>query len=97
MSETVSSSVDRSSLPSDEVVSATMQKGLEEIIVSTGVGLVIGGLASVVLARGGGGSAARKAIAGFGGGIGLGSSWTKVSMELENILLTKSPSQEGQN
>lgn len=93
----MSSSVDRSSLPSDEVVSATMQKGLEEIIVATGVGLVIGGLASVVLARGGGGSATRKAIAGFGGGIGLGSSWTKVSMELENILLTKSPSQKGQN
>mmetsp|Transcript_14764 Transcript_14764/g.24412 ORF Transcript_14764/g.24412 Transcript_14764/m.24412 type:complete len:87 (+) Transcript_14764:179-439(+) len=73
-------------LTSDEAVSNTMQKGLEEIIVSTGAGLVIGGLTGVVLARGGGASGARKAFAGLGAGVGFGSSWTKISMQLENLL-----------
>lgn len=72
-------------LSSDEAVPATMKQGLEDIIVSTTVGVLVGGLAGVVLARGGA-SGARKALAGFGGGIGFGSAWTNVSMELENLL-----------
>lgn len=31
-------------------------------------------------------SSGRKAITLFGGGVGLGSSWTRVNMELEDIL-----------
>ena len=82
MSETANT---RLTTTSDEAVSTTMQKGLEEIIISTSAGLLIGGLAGVVLARGGA-SGARKTLAGLGGGIGLGSSWTKVSMDLEYML-----------
>ena len=82
MSETSSS---ETTFSSDEAVSATMKKGLEDIIVSTAAGVVVGGLAGVVLARGGA-SGARKALTGFGGGIGFGSAWTHVSMELENLL-----------
>lgn len=73
---------------SDEAVSITMQKGLEEIIVKTGAGLLIGGLTGIVLARGGA-SGTRKAFAGLGAGVGLGTSWTKISMELENLLDSK--------
>jgi hypothetical protein len=63
-----------------------MQQGLENIVVYTGVGILVGGLAGVVLARGGA-SGMRKAMAGLGGGIGLGSAWTKTSMNLEDLLL----------
>jgi hypothetical protein len=72
-------------VPSEEAVKTTMQHGLERIVVSTGAGLLIGGLMGVVLARGGGGGA-RKAFAGLGGGIGLGSAWTRTNMELEDLL-----------
>jgi hypothetical protein len=62
-----------------------MKHGLENIVVSTGAGLILGGLAGIVLARGGA-AGARKAFAGFGGGLGLGSAWTRTSMELEELL-----------
>ena len=76
-----------SSLPptSDRAVSVTMQKGLERIVVQTTVGLVVGGLAGVVLARTGA-SGARKGLAGLGAGLGLGSGWTRTSMQLEELL-----------
>ena len=70
---------------SDEAVSNTMQKGLERILIHTGTGILIGGLAGVVLSRGGA-SGARKVFAGLGGGIGLGSAWTRTSMDLEELL-----------
>lgn len=73
-------------IKSEEAVPKTMQHGLEEIVVSTGAGLLLGGLVGVVLARGGGGSGARKALAGFGGGVGLGSAWTRCNIELEDML-----------
>ena len=73
-------------VPSEDAVPKTMQHGLEQIVVSTGAGLLIGGLMGVVLARGGGGSGARKALAGLGGGIGLGSAWTRCNMDLEDLL-----------
>jgi len=75
-------------VPSEEAVPKTMQHGLEQIVVSTGAGLLIGGLMGVVLARGGGGSGARKALAGLGAGVGLGSAWTRCNMELEDMLQT---------
>lgn len=73
-------------VPSEEAVPKTMQHGLEQIVISTGAGFLIGGLMGIVLARGGGGSGARKALAGLGGGIGLGSAWTRCNMELEDLL-----------
>mmetsp|Transcript_19740 Transcript_19740/g.40028 ORF Transcript_19740/g.40028 Transcript_19740/m.40028 type:complete len:90 (+) Transcript_19740:130-399(+) len=75
---------DPSSVPSDEVVSAAIRRGAERAASYVGAGLVVGGLASLVLARGGGGS--RKAIAAFGGGTGLGAAWTRCSMEIEEAL-----------
>ncbi|KAL7569941.1 hypothetical protein ACA910_008601 [Epithemia clementina (nom. ined.)] len=71
---------------SDKIVSSTMQKGFENIIVQTGTGLVLGFLAGVVLAHRGGSSGARRVLGGLGAGIGLGSSWTKASMDLEDLL-----------
>eukprot|EP00527_Entomoneis_sp_CCMP2396_P001439 CAMPEP_0198141266 /NCGR_PEP_ID=MMETSP1443-20131203/4301_1 /TAXON_ID=186043 /ORGANISM="Entomoneis sp., Strain CCMP2396" /LENGTH=106 /DNA_ID=CAMNT_0043803969 /DNA_START=195 /DNA_END=515 /DNA_ORIENTATION=+ len=71
---------------SDRLVYATMQKGFETMVVQTGAGLILGGLAGIVLARGGKGLAARKAMVGLGAGIGLGSSWTRTSMDLETLL-----------
>jgi hypothetical protein len=69
---------------SETVVSLTMKHGLEKIIVQTAAGLVLGGLMGVVLARTGA-SGARKGLAGLGAGMGLGSAWTRTSMDLEDM------------
>jgi len=63
-----------------------MQQGLQDVVLMTAGGIVTGGLAGIVLARGGGGTAARKVLAGLGGGIGLGAAWTRTSMQLEELL-----------
>ena len=76
---------------SDEAVSATMRQGFEKIVVQTTAGLVLGGMAGVVLARGGA-SGARKIVTGLGGGIGLGSAWTRCSIELEDLISSSSSS-----
>ena len=39
---------------SDEIIPNTIKHGLEKVALGTAAGLVVGGLASVVLARGGG-------------------------------------------
>ena len=49
-------------------------------------GLVIGGLASIVLARGGGSGGARKAITAFGTGVGMGAAWTRCSIDIEEAV-----------
>ena len=72
---------------SDEVVPELMKTGLEKMVLQAGVGLLVGGMAGIVLARGGA-SGARKAFAGFGAGVGLGSGWTRCSMNLEELLST---------
>jgi len=41
-------------LASHEIIPKTIQDGVESIALSTAIGLAVGGLASVVLARGGG-------------------------------------------
>jgi len=73
---------------SDEFVSKTIRDGMERAAISTGVGLVLGTMAGIVLIRGGrsGSSTARKVITGFGAGIGLGSAWTQCSIQLESKL-----------
>jgi hypothetical protein len=70
---------------SDQAVSRIMGTGFQSIAVQGTVGLVVGGMAGLVLARGGA-SGARKALAGLGAGIGAGSAWTRCSMELEDLL-----------
>lgn len=60
---------------------------MKNIALQTGAGLVIGGLAGIVLFRGGSRSgASRKIFTGLGAGIGLGSAWTRTSMNLEQTL-----------
>lgn len=78
------SSSSASNYSSDEVIPRTIQSGMQNIALSTATGLLAGGLASIVLVRGGG--AGRKVVTLFGGGVGLGSAWTRVSMEIEDIL-----------
>ena len=65
-----------------------MQKGLERIVVQMTAGLVLGGMAGIVLARTGA-SGARKGLTGLCAGIGLGSAWTRTSMDLEELLADK--------
>lgn len=52
------------------------------------MGFVVGGLMGIVLARTGS-AGARKAFAGLGAGIGLGSGWTRTSIDLEEMLASK--------
>lgn len=77
-----------SSVPSDQVIPDIMKEGLQTMVIQTGVGLVLGGMAGIVLSRGGGASSARKVLAGFGAGCGLGSAWTRTSMDLDDLATT---------
>ena len=78
---------------SDMVVTQYIQKGLQDVALYTSIGVVVGGLMGIVLARGGGSSnAARKIYTGLGGGIGFGTAWTNTSMQLEDLLLPLSSS-----
>lgn len=74
--------------PSTEAVSEKIQDGMQTLVVQTGVGLIVGGMAGIVLSRGGS-SSARKVLAGFGAGIGAGSAWTKCSMSIDDLLSSK--------
>jgi len=72
---------------SENAVSNVIQNGLmERGSIYVGAGLAAGALASIVLAPGGKGTAARKVITAFGAGVGLGSAWTRTSMDLEDML-----------
>ncbi len=83
----------KKNVPSEKVVSVTLQDGFRNIVIDSSVGLVVGGLIGIVLARGGRTSSLRKSCAGFGAGIGAGSAWTRTSMNLEDTLqsFTASP------
>ena len=72
--------------PPEGLVSEVMKDGFTTMGIQASVGLGVGFLAGLVLARGGGGSATRKIITGFGGGVGLGSAWTRCSIQLEEAL-----------
>ncbi|KAL3809461.1 hypothetical protein ACHAXA_001289 [Cyclostephanos tholiformis] len=67
------------------VISDILRQGSERGVMYVSAGLVIGGLASIVLARGGGGGA-RKAVTAFGTGVGMGAAWTKTSIEIEQAV-----------
>eukprot|EP00980_Cylindrotheca_fusiformis_P005233 scaffold1119_cov120-Cylindrotheca_fusiformis.AAC.13 len=76
---------------STDAVSAKMQEGFRNVLIQGGVGLLMGGMAGIVLSRGGP-SSARKVLAGFGGGIGAGSAWTKCSISIDELLSASSSS-----
>lgn len=75
-----------SSSPSNDVISNIIKQGTERGVLYVSAGLVIGGLASIVLARGGGAGGARKAIAAFGAGTGTGAAWTSCSIDIEKAV-----------
>lgn len=77
-----------SSPPSELAVSSTIRQGMETIFIRTSMGFLVGGLMGIVLARSGS-SGARKAFAGLGAGVGLGSGWTRTSIDLEEMLASK--------
>jgi len=69
---------------SEHAVSYLIRKGLfERGLIQVGVGCIVGGMTSIVVARSGG---ARKAITAFGTGVGIGSAWTRTSIDLEELL-----------
>ena len=72
-----------SATPSEDVVSNIMHQGLQDMVLYGGAGLVLGGVAGVVLSRTPNG---RKILAGLGSGAGLGHAWTQTSIRLEEIL-----------
>jgi hypothetical protein len=71
--------------PAERAVSSTIQTGVESIILKTTAGFLLGGLAGIVLSRTGS-AGVRKGLAGLGAGVGLGSAWTRTSMDLEELL-----------
>jgi len=68
----------------ENAISDIIKQGTERGIMYTTAGMVAGGLASIVLARGGGG--ARKAITALGTGIGAGAAWTRCSIDIEEAV-----------
>jgi Domain of unknown function (DUF543) len=91
MASNTTSSVSSIPPPSEKLISLTMQKGFQEIMIDTTTGVVVGMLAGIVLAstRGGGSSSAavmRKSLTGLGAGIGFGAAWTRTSMNIEDCI-----------
>lgn len=83
-----SESAASSNVPPEKLVSEIMKEGFQSMAIQTGVGIGVGFLAGLVLTRGGGGPA-RKVVTGFCGGAGLGSAWTRCSIQLEKALQNK--------
>jgi len=71
--------------PSDQFVTETIREGFEKVVTNGAAGFVLGGMIGIVLSRGGS-SSARKVMAGFGGGVGIGSAWTRTSMNIEDFM-----------
>ncbi|KAL7543940.1 hypothetical protein ACHAXR_013334 [Thalassiosira sp. AJA248-18] len=82
----MSSSQQSQSSSSEQVISNILKEGSERGIMYASAGLVVGGLASIVLARGGGAGGARKAITAFGTGVGMGAAWTRTSIDIEEAV-----------
>ena len=81
----MSTSSSSSSSSSQNIISDILKQGSERGLLYIPAGFVIGGLASIVLARGGGGGA-RKAITMFGTGVGTGMAWTRCSIDIEEAV-----------
>tara|TARA_B110001450_G_C17437137_1_gene406346 strand:+ start:295 stop:564 length:270 start_codon:yes stop_codon:yes gene_type:complete len=71
----------------DQVIPVKIQDGLEKMIAQGAMGFVVGGMAGIILSRGGA-SGARRVLAGFGTGCGFGAAWTKTSMDIDDFLST---------
>ena len=84
----------KNTLSSDMIVTSYIQKGLQDVVVYTSIGVVVGGLMGIVLATRGSSSssAARKVYTSLGGGIGFGTAWTNTSIQFEQLLLSSSSS-----
>ena len=85
----------KNTLSSDMIVTSYIQKGLQDVVVYTSIGVVVGGLMGIVLATRGSSSsssAARKVYTSLGGGIGFGTAWTNTSIQFEQLLLLSSSS-----
>jgi hypothetical protein len=69
------------------VVTTLVQRGLYDMAVACAVGVILGGSAGIVLARGGGSSGSsnvgRRMWAAAGGGVGLGHAWTNTSIQID--------------
>lgn len=78
-------STSSSSSSSQNIISDILKQGSERGLLYIPAGFVIGGLASIVLSRGGGGGA-RKAITMFGTGVGTGMAWTRCSIDIEEAV-----------
>lgn len=76
----------QSKLSSENAISDILKQGSERGLMYVSAGLVFGGLASIVLTRGGGSGVARKAITAFGTGVGAGAAWTRCSIEIDEAL-----------
>jgi hypothetical protein len=85
--ETSSTTTTTAKIPSDMAVSVIIQKGFQDILLQTSIGLIVGTLTGIVLARGGNKhTMARKVYTGLGAGIGCGTAWTNTSIQLEELL-----------
>ena len=82
----------KNTLSSDMIVTSYIQKGLQDVVVYTSIGVVVGGLMGIVLATRGSSSssAARKVYTSLGGGIGFGTAWTNTSIQFEQLLSSSS-------
>ena len=69
--------------PSDRLVALTIQRGLQDVVLYTATGLLLGGLAGVVLR---GRVPRRQVLPALGGGVGAGAAWTRTSVQLEELL-----------
>ena len=79
-------STTQSKSSSENAISDILKQGSERGLMYVSAGLVFGGLASIVLARGGGSGAARKVITAFGTGVGAGAAWTRCSIDIDEAL-----------
>mmetsp|Transcript_40205 Transcript_40205/g.94527 ORF Transcript_40205/g.94527 Transcript_40205/m.94527 type:complete len:93 (+) Transcript_40205:41-319(+) len=74
----------RQQIPSEEIVTSILYSGLiENGLTSAAIGFAAGAVASIVVARSGGG---RKAVTAFGTGVGIGQAWTATNERLEETL-----------
>jgi hypothetical protein len=80
-------------LPSDKRINACIRQGLQDMLVQTSAGFFLGGLTGLVLIRRSG-TGYRRLYTSLGAGVGLGSAWTRTSMNLEQMLASVAPSDE---
>jgi hypothetical protein len=76
---------------SDRLVTLSIQRGFQDMLIQTTTGVVLGGLAGIVLASRKAPPAVKKILPALGGGLGLGAAWTQTSVHLEQLLAPNLP------